>query len=595
MKRNIFKVSVFLVGMALAGSSMMLTSCSDDELTEVAPVRPEGEAGTNPTINNNGLSQIPTITKVVADEPNKKMTIEGTNLLSIVRVTHTFVAEQDGKTNAGVAYKVGDEVVEDITATIDKENSTNEALVLALAEGKITAYYDSYDISKFLEDGGFNVPVPVINKDGFKTDWESKTMTIEGENLDRVAHILVGDKDPVDLIDNDKTEITATKITLPLWDGKIALNYDINNPNRIVHVDGYKFTIPTIASVDASSEDNTKIIIKGTNFDFVTGITIDEADVTIPTDLTKEAITIDAMEGKVKLMYSFNDEVRSVSYLYIAGLPQLPLNHLDIVHNIEVGANDQLGVNKEDGSLTITPSGNYTGTIVLNIPEEALNRSVAVTLALESSVSGGQIVYVYNDGSKEEKYNWNSDQSVYDDTKLTLPKDKKLTKIIINNQNADNVFTLKYVEFEKVALPAGQIDISDKVKVGPNDKIEATPDGGVIITPAGNYTGTIILTLPDKALDGAKNLILALEASIKGGQIVYQFIDQDEKVWECLKYNWNADDAANYGDTQLNIESDKVKSGEIEESIGDKTLKQIIINNQEPGNVFTLKYVEIKK
>lgn len=308
MKQKFFNVSLFLVGMTLA-SSFGLTSCGDDELTDVATVRPETPAGTNPTVDNNGLSKIPTITGVKADEPNKLMTIEGTNLLSIIKVTRTFIAEEDGKTIDEVEYKTGDEVVEDITSTIQKDKSTDEALLLALADGKITAYYDAIDISKIIEDGGFNIPVPVIKEGGFSTDWDAKTMTIEGENLDKVVHVLVGD---VDLVDNEKTEITPAKITLPLWDGEISLNYDMNNPKRIVKCAGYKFPVPTIKSVDKSPNDESKIIIKGTNFDVVTSITIAGNAITIPEDATKEAITVDKAEGEVVMTYPFNDTERTV-------------------------------------------------------------------------------------------------------------------------------------------------------------------------------------------------------------------------------------------------------------------------------------------
>jgi len=308
MKQKFFKVSVFLVSMALAGSAM-LSSCGDDELTDVAAVRPETPEGVNPTVDNTGLSKIPTITGVKADEPNKLMTIEGTNLLSLIKVTRTFTAEEDGKTIDGVDYKTGDEVVEDITSTIQKDKSTNEALLLALADGKITAYYDPFDISKIVEDGGFNIPVPVIKENGFATDWASKTMTIEGENLDKVVHILVGD---ADLVDKEKTEITPSKITLPLWDGEISLNYDMNNPKRVVKCAGYKFPVPTIKSVDNSAEDDSKIVIKGTNFDVVTSLTIAGSEVAIPDGATKELITVAKAEGEVVMTYPFNEETRTV-------------------------------------------------------------------------------------------------------------------------------------------------------------------------------------------------------------------------------------------------------------------------------------------
>jgi hypothetical protein len=572
MKQKFFKVSVFLVSMALAGSAM-LSSCGDDELTDVAAVRPETPEGVNPTVDNTGLSKIPTITGVKADEPNKLMTIEGTNLLSLIKVTRTFTAEEDGKTIDGVDYKTGDEVVEDITSTIQKDKSTNEALLLALADGKITAYYDPFDISKIVEDGGFNIPVPVIKENGFATDWASKTMTIEGENLDKVVHILVGD---ADLVDKEKTEITPSKITLPLWDGEISLNYDMNNPKRVVKCAGYKFPVPTITSVAASSEDDTKMVITGTDFDVVTGITIAGEVVAIPEDVTKETMAVGISEGEIVITYPFNDGEGTVKNAgYIENLPPLPDNHLDIIKNLVVGANDKKVVNKEDGSITITPAGNYTGTIYLDIPESELYRATAIILALESSVSGGQIIYQYEDGTKEEKYNWDSNQANYGDTKLTLPADKKLTRIILNNQESGNVFTLKYVEVSRSALPEGQVEFVKKLQIGQGDAMTVNADGSVTLTPAGNYRGTIVLPFTPAEAVGITSVTLGLEASIGGGQILYQFADGTQEE----RYNWSGD-ASNYGDTKLDLPEGKL-------------LKQIVINNQEASNVFTLKFVEV--
>ncbi|MBR4265114.1 MAG: hypothetical protein IKQ46_03570 [Bacteroidales bacterium] len=596
MKQNFFKVSILLAGLTLAGSTVF-TSCGDDELTDVAEVRPETPAGDNPVVNSDGLYKLPTITGVTADEANKLMTISGTNLLSALKITHTFTAEEDGKTLDGKEYKKGDEVVEDITSTIDKENSTNGALVLALAEGKITLYYDSYDVSKVVVDGGYNVPVPVINDGGFKTDWESKTMTIEGENLGRVAHILVGDKNPVDIVENEKTEITENRIVLPLWDGKIALNYDRNNPNRIVKLDGYKFPVPEITSVKMKSGDETQMVISGTNFDIITGLKIAGEEMDIPEDATKEAIIVALMEGEIVMTYPFNDgELEFKNAGYFESLPELPYNHLNIIDNLTVGAGETKEVNKEDGSLTITPAGNYRSSVVLTIPEEERAGIQLVKLALEASVSGGQIVFVFTDGTKATRYNWDANNKLnYNDTKLDFSSektdkigedestqepiaDKTLEKIIINNQENGNVFTLKYVEVTR-GLPEGHIQIVDKVAGGDGDKIVVNRDGSISITPAGNYTGTIILDIAESDAKGAKTILLALESSIGGGQLVPVFTDGTEGD---AFYNWDGSNVTNYNDTKYTIPEGK-------------TLKQIKINNQEKGNVFTLKYVEITK
>jgi len=579
MKQNFLKVSILLAGLTLAGSTVF-TSCGDDELTDVAEVRPETPAGDNPVVNGDGLYKLPTITGVTADEANKLMTISGTNLLSVLKITHTFTAEKDGKTLDGKEYKKGDEVVEDITSTIDKENSTNGALVLTLAEGKITLYYDSYDVSKVVVDGGYNVPVPVINDGGFKTDWESKTMTIEGENLGRVAHILVGDKNPVDIVENEKTEITENRIVLPLWDGKITLNYDVNNENRIVELDGYKFPVPAIETVKLNPEDESQMIIKGTNLEYVTGLKIAGEQIDIPEDATKESIIVTLMEGEIIVSYLFNDGVSEVTNAgYFDKLPELPYNHLNIIDNITVGSNDTKIVNKEDGSVTIITANNYSGTVVLSIPEEEAEGIATVQFALESSIGGGQIVPIFADGTEGDAfYNWSTDKSNYGDTKYSVPEGKTLKGFKINNQEAGNEMTIKYVEITR-GLPENHLQIIDKVTVGSNDKLTINRDGSLTIEPAANYSGTVVFSISEKDAAGIKTILLALESSIGGGQLVPVFTDGTEGD---AFYNWDGSNVTNYNDTKYTIPEGK-------------TLKQIKINNQEKGNVFTLKYVEITK
>jgi len=292
--------------LALAGmTGVGFTSCDDDIKTDVAQIRPEGQQGTDPSADKNVIGAAPTITKVVDDQPNKTMTIEGTNLLSIIKITRTYVAETKTKD-----YNIGDTVVEDITETIDKEKSTNEALVLALADGTITAYYDPFDITKIIVDGGFNIPVPTIKSDGFTTDAENKTMTIEGTNLDQVQHVWV-DERKTDLI--EKAEITATKIVLPLWDGKIELNYDMNNENRIVALDGYKFPVPEIKSAKLS-DDKTKLVVSGTNLSAIKTLEIAGEKVTLPEVDADGNLVIDILEGEMVATYDFNDGQKDIQY-----------------------------------------------------------------------------------------------------------------------------------------------------------------------------------------------------------------------------------------------------------------------------------------
>jgi hypothetical protein len=210
-------------------------------------------------------------------------------------------------------------------------------------------------------------------------------------------------------------------------------------------------------------------------------------------------------------------------------------------------------------------------------PAEAVGIT-SVTLGLEASIGGGQILYQFADGTQEERYNWSGDASNYGDTKLDLPEGKLLKQIVINNQEASNVFTLKFVEVVRTSLPEGHIQIVDRVDVGPNDKLEVNADGSLSITPGGNYTGTIVLNISEDDAKDAKSIRLGIESSISGGQFIAVFTD-GTKSGEF--YNWSAD-VSNYNDSNFTVPEGK-------------TVKQFILNNQEAGNVFTLKFVEVTK
>lgn len=318
MKRNFIRVSLVLAMLGMMGTAFTFSACSDDDNTEIAELRPEGDKGTDPSADGSAINGIiPAITDVVADEANKTMTIKGANLDRIVKVVVKAVI--DSKVG-DISYKAGDEV--DITSTIVADQSSKTELVLGLMEGQITAYFDALDNTKKVVDGGFGIPVPEIAE--FTTDFETKTMTITGKNLKSVVAAKVG-KD--NIIDKAVEEITDEKMVLPLWEGKIALGYDANNENRVVENDGYTFPVPAITKVTRNED---KMTVEGSNLEYITKLTIDNAEVTLP-KIEKEAksFELDYATGKILAFYFFNgkDDEQNVSN---RGLQAIPTELVDL-------------------------------------------------------------------------------------------------------------------------------------------------------------------------------------------------------------------------------------------------------------------------
>lgn len=320
MKRNFIRVSLVLAMLGMMGTAFTFSACSDDDNTEIAELRPEGDKGTDPSADGSAINGIiPAITDVVADEANKTMTIKGANLDRIVKVVVKAVI--DSKVG-DISYKAGDEV--DITSTIVADQSSKTELVLGLMEGQITAYFDALDNTKKVVDGGFGIPVPEIAE--FTTDFETKTMTITGKNLKSVVAAKVG-KD--NIIDKAVEEITDEKMVLPLWEGKIALGYDANNENRVVENDGYTFPVPAITKVTRNED---KMTVEGSNLEYITKLTIDNAEVTLP-KIEKEAksFELDYATGKILAFYFFNgkDDEQNVSNRGLQAIPTELVNLTD--------------------------------------------------------------------------------------------------------------------------------------------------------------------------------------------------------------------------------------------------------------------------
>lgn len=300
----VFGKQIMLAAILFAGVGYY-SSCSDDDLTDVAAVRPEGEKGTDPTADKTTLSPLPTITNAEKIEGTNQMTISGTNLDKVVKLTVEIVADGTKLNINGEekTFKKGDIV--DLLNTKDNA-STSEKLIVLLAEGKLTAYYDIFDNSKIVTDRGYGLPVPTIAENGFVTDWANQEMTISGENLDQIVSIKVGDTKAEDLMEQAKFNENKTQLTLPLWDGKIVMGYDITNPNRTVELAGYKFPVPTILTVTKNGDNMT---IEGSNLEYITVLKVDGNEVEFPKDeITKDTkkFDIEYATGKIEAFYLFN-------------------------------------------------------------------------------------------------------------------------------------------------------------------------------------------------------------------------------------------------------------------------------------------------
>lgn len=298
---------IMLAAVLFAG--LGLPSCSDDELSEVAAVRPDQSDPSAPSANGDNLASVPTITDI-SKISSTEMKVTGTNLTQIYKWIRTYTAEADGKLPDGTKYKAGDVLTEDIKPT----SCTETEAMFPLLEGKITAYYNPLDNTKCIQDGGFGVQKPTVTS--LVGDFDAKKMTITGkdfrlgekyEKKPAIVLIKVGEDD---LTAKAEFSEDGTTITLPLWEGKVTLQYDENNPGRKIENDGYKFPVPVITK--SSKEGKDKMTIEGSNFQYITKLTIGGEDVTdkLPADITAEttSITLDFLAGKIEAFYFYNDE-----------------------------------------------------------------------------------------------------------------------------------------------------------------------------------------------------------------------------------------------------------------------------------------------
>ena len=126
---------------------------------------------------------------------------------------------------------------------------------------------------------------------------------------------------------------------------------------------------------------------------------------------------------------------------------------------------------------------------------------------------------------------------------------------------------------DKPADPTdNRLDLS-KINIADGSTIEVNDDGSAVITCAGNYTGGITIDIPAELADGAKKMVVAVDAEPSSGQFNLEF-DGDETV---TQYNWGAD---TYNDTTFDV-------------TGKKPTK-LVLNSQD-NNVFTIKYIEVQK
>ena len=128
-------------------------------------------------------------------------------------------------------------------------------------------------------------------------------------------------------------------------------------------------------------------------------------------------------------------------------------------------------------------------------------------------------------------------------------------------------------EPKNVPLDLNTIQITD----GSTKEVQG--DGSVVITCKGNYTGGITIAIPAELQEGAKKIVIEIDAEKGGekvgsGQLKCEFDGADTVE----VYNWNA---SSYDDTVFDV-------------TGKKPTK-LIINNQEEGIKLTIKKIEVQK
>ncbi|MCQ2252177.1 MAG: hypothetical protein MJZ61_01875 [Bacteroidales bacterium] len=327
----VFGKQIMLAAILFAGVGYY-SSCSDDDLTDVAAVRPEGEKGTDPTADVSKLDKSPKITDIVANEKENTMTIKGVNLMGIIKIENGFKADVAGTAINGAKYNAGDTVV--AVVPDDKILSkTDTEIVMQRTDGANCAYYGPYDVTKRRVDGGWAVVKPSISD--FKASWDGKNMTITGENLDKAYHIYIGDV-------KAENELAAEEFTIAddaksivinkLWEGKITIVYDQNNPNRTIANDGYKFPVPAITKVTKNSDGT--MTIEGTNLGYITSLSINSAKMDLP-DMEMEAKTFNLpfTEGAIEAFYLYNgkDNEKKVSH---KGLKSVKTELVDLTQDM---------------------------------------------------------------------------------------------------------------------------------------------------------------------------------------------------------------------------------------------------------------------
>jgi len=103
-------------------------------------------------------------------------------------------------------------------------------------------------------------------------------------------------------------------------------------------------------------------------------------------------------------------------------------------------------VTNDDGSVTITCNGNYTGGITIAIPEIKVEGAAKLVIEVDSSVGGGQFNLAWAEGDPTTLYNW--DANGYGDSTFDIAG-KTPVSLTLNNQEAGNAFTIKAIKITK--------------------------------------------------------------------------------------------------------------------------------------------------
>lgn len=245
--------------------------------------------------------------------------------------------------------------------------------------------------------------------------------------------------------------------------------------------------------------------------------------------------------------------------------------------NLDLSDFDAGGFKKESnasGGIDITYTSNYAGKGI-NIPSiysnyKAVSVNVSSTKDGSELEGGNQIVFFDTEGKEIiTKYG----KGVIS---IIIPDGKTLGKIVCNAQEVTTdtspvvpqVMSIKSISLSTI----DKLDLST-ITIADGSTLKMEDDGSATIACAGTYTGKITIDIPSEVAFYASSVIVGLDASPKNsGAVILHFADGTNET----KYNWGAE---TYDDTTFNCNG--------------KVPTKITLNNQDDGNSFNVKYIEV--